>query len=117
MRRLEGHLVGVDAGSVVLFSDFEGGGEMWSGQGPREKRAPVAFAEAFRAPPSVFVALDMWDFDRAANLRADIRAEAVTATGFEIVFRTWGDTRIARARASWQAIGALAAGDGDGWDL
>ena len=34
-------------------------------------------------------------------------AEAVTATGFEIVFRTWGDTRVARIRADWTALGAV----------
>jgi hypothetical protein len=39
----------------------------------------------------------------------------VTTEGFEIVFRTWGDTRIARIRADWMAIGAVR--DEDEWDL
>ena len=32
-------------------------------------------------------------------------AEAVTPEGFEIVFRTWGETRVARVRARRLAIG------------
>jgi len=39
----------------------------------------------------------------------------VTATGFEIVFRTWADTRIARIRADWIAIGP--ARDEEDWDV
>ncbi|MEC8667985.1 MAG: H-type lectin domain-containing protein [Pseudomonadota bacterium] len=35
--------------------------------------------------------------------------------GFDIVFRTWGDSRIARARVGWMAIGEVGA-PGD-WDV
>jgi hypothetical protein len=45
----------------------------------------------------------------------DISADLVTAEGFEIVFRTWGDTRIARVRADWLAIGALP--NDDDWEV
>jgi len=45
----------------------------------------------------------------------DIRAENVTETGFDLVFQTWSDTRIARASASWLAIGEVA--DPDQWQL
>jgi hypothetical protein len=31
------------------------------------------------------------------------------------VFRTWGDTRIARVRIAWMAIGELS--EGDDWDV
>ncbi|MEM1101782.1 MAG: H-type lectin domain-containing protein, partial [Pseudomonadota bacterium] len=55
------------------------------------------------------------DMDNAANSRADVRAEAVTVSGFELVFRTWGDTRVARVRANWTAIGELR--QADEWDL
>jgi hypothetical protein len=37
----------------------------------------------------------------------DISAETITVEGFVIVFRTWGDSRVARVRADWLAIGAL----------
>ena len=49
------------------------------------------------------------------NLRADLTAEHVSEKGFHLVFRTWGDTRIARIRADWTAIGPVR--DEDDWDI
>ncbi len=115
MKRIRNHLVGVDQGSSVLFSDFEHDGEMWAGTGPRAHRQPVVFTDAFRSPPAVQVTMSMWDMDQKANTRADITAENVTEAGFDIVFRTWGDTRVARVRADWLAIGELR--HTDEWDL
>ncbi|MCG7494199.1 H-type lectin domain-containing protein [Thalassobius sp. Cn5-15] len=115
MKKIASNTVGVEQGEQTLFSDFEDGGEMWTGEGTRERRVTVAFADPFRAPPNVMVSMSMWDVDHSTSLRADIEAENVTATQFDIVFRTWGDTRVARARASWMAIGAVA--DDDHWDV
>ncbi|MEM6759868.1 MAG: H-type lectin domain-containing protein [Pseudomonadota bacterium] len=115
MKRLRNHLIGVDQGHVILFSDFEDGGEMWTGRGQRERRRRVAFAEPFRAVPSVQVSISMWDVDTDTPLRADISAETVTVDGFDLVFRTWGDTRVARVRAAWLALGELR--QADEWDL
>lgn len=115
MRRLTSHVTGIDRGSMVLFSDFQDGGAMWTGQGPRELRRAVTFSEPFLAPPVVQVTLSMWDMDQKSNQRADISADAVTETGFDIVFRTWGDTRVARVRADWLAIGEVR-GDDD-WEV
>ena len=53
--------------------------------------------------------------DSAANVRADVSTDNVTAEGFELVFRTWGDTRVARVRMRWMAIGPVASEDD--WDL
>ena len=111
MRHFAGHILGVDQGSVVLFSDFQEGGPMWSGEGPREVRRRIDFEDAFRAPPVVQVGLTMWDMDKGANPRVDLSTEAVEATGFTLVFRTWGDSRIARVRADWIALGEVWAGD------
>ena len=51
----------------------------------------------------------------AHYLRADLTVEHVTVSGFDLVFRTWGDTRIARLRVDWMAIGAMR--DDDDWDV
>ncbi|MDF1717581.1 MAG: H-type lectin domain-containing protein [Antarcticimicrobium sp.] len=107
MKKLENHLIGIDQGDVVLFSDFEEGGEMWTGAGPRERRKAVRFGQPFRAAPAVQLSISLLDADTQAAVRAELTAENVTAEGFEIVFRTWLDTRIARMRAAWLAIGAL----------
>jgi hypothetical protein len=110
-----GSSFGVAQGSRILFSDFADGGQMWTGQGERESRFIVNFKEHFTAPPVVMVGLSMWDMDHKTNSRADISAENVTKKGFHIVFRTWGDSRVARVRASWTAIGPVR--DDDDWDV
>lgn len=115
MRRLSSHLMGVDQGSIVLFSDFLDGGAMWTGDGPRELRRLVEFSESFLEVPLVHVSMSMWDMDQKTNQRADIAAEMVNPEGFVIVFRTWGDTRVARIRADWFAIGSVR--DEDDWTV
>ena len=107
MRRFNTSSLGILQGSRVLFSDFADGGVMWTGQGPRECRFIVTFKEAFLEPPVVMVGLSMWDIDNMHNSRVDISAEAITPQGFHIVFKTWGDTRVARVRADWTAMGQV----------
>lgn len=115
MRMLKNHLIGVDQGTCNLFSDFENGGEMWSGNGARERRVPVQFGRSYRSKPTVHVSLDMWDMEQNANQRADISTDNVSLDGFDIIFKTWGDTKIARVRAAWLAIGEMKAEDE--WDV
>lgn len=115
MRRLSSHITGVDRGSLVLFSDFQDGGVMWTGQGPRELRRVVTFSEPFKTEPVVHVNISMWDMDQKTNQRADISADTITPEGFVVVFRTWGDTRVARIRADWLAIGEVSSEDD--WEL
>jgi len=115
VKRLQNHLVGIDQGSVIMFSDFEEDGPMWSGDGDRMRRRRIDFGEPFRNPPAVQVSLTMWDMDQTRNQRADISAEDVSEIGFDLVFRTWGDTRVARVRADWIAFGALR--HEDDWDI
>ena len=55
------------------------------------------------------------DMASETNARADVQAEDITTDGFAIVFRTWGDTKIARVRVAWHAIGELR--QADEWDL
>lgn len=115
MKRITSTKIGIDQGSKVLFSDFADGGPMWTGNGERESRHYIAFEEAFSQNPTVMVGISMWDIDHKHTSRADVAAERVTRKGFELVFRTWGDTRVARVRADWTAIGALR--DDDDWEI
>ncbi len=115
MIRVRGQQIAIDQGTVLMFSDFADGGEMWVAEGPRERRSTVRFAQAFGAVPAVMVGLSMWDFDQQTNQRGDLTAEEITPEGFTLVFRTWADTRVARIRAAWTAIGALP--DEDDWQL
>ncbi len=83
--------------------------------GPRKASWAIKFSEAFAAQPLVHVSLTMWDMGSDSNARAAIRAENVTETGFDLVFRTWSDPPVARVIASWLAIGGVA--DPEQWDI
>lgn len=98
-----------------MFTDFEDNGPMWAEEGPREARLKIKFSEAFQSAPVVHVGLSMWDTIGDTNQRSDLRAEKITAKGFDLVFRTWGDSRIARVRADWIAFGELS--DDEAWEL
>lgn len=115
MRRFGHSAIGVSNGSIEMFSAFESGGAMWTGQGPRIESREIRFDQPFLEAPVVHVSLSMWDMDRGANQRADIQAEKITTEGFELQFRTWGDSRVARVRASWLAIGPIR--HEDDWDI
>ncbi len=115
MKELRSHLIGVDQGDEALFSDFEDGGEMWTGEGPRERRRTIRFARSFLRPPAVHLGVSLWDVDTASAMRAEIVSENITEQDFEIVFRTWLDTHVARVRVAWMAIGELASDDD--WDV
>lgn len=115
MKQFSNHLIGIDQGDLALFSDFEDGGEMWTGNGPRERRGKVGFSGTFRSPPAVQLSVSLWDVDTGSAVRAEILAEKITRTGFEVVFRTWMDTRVARLRVAWTAIGELP--HEDDWDI
>lgn len=115
MKKLRGRTLGIDQGEHQLFSDFQNGGDMWVGSGPRERREQVVFSEPFLEAPVVQVSLSLWDVSNGSNIRADIGAEKITSEGFDLVFRTWQDTQVARVRLNWIAFGEIA--DEDRWDV
>lgn len=114
MQRLRNPRTGVDQGDLVLFSEFDSGGSMWTGEGARERRKAVKFKDSYRQPPVVHVSISLWDMGTDAAIRAELVAENITTTGFDVVFRTWGDSRVARLRAAWIAVGELPFDDD--WD-
>ncbi|WP_439153805.1 H-type lectin domain-containing protein [Yoonia sp.] len=115
MLKLNSGTVGIAQGDAVLFSDFEDDGPMWRGVGQRESRSKVSFAQAYRTVPHVQVSVSMLDMSNISNIRLDVQAENITETGFDIVFRTWADSQVARVRVAWMSIGELP--DEDNWDL
>jgi len=115
MKRVASHLVGIDQGEVVIFSDYENDGEMWTGQGARERVVSVSFSQKYRKPPSVHCSMSLLDMATGPSIRADGASRSVTEAGFDIVFRTWEDSRIARVRVAWLSIGELP--DDEEWQL
>lgn len=101
-------LVGMQiiTGAGEIFNHVDNNEPMWAGEGDRAVRIPVAFAAPFQKPPHITVGISGIDASRAQNLRFNILAEEVTREGFMLCFVTWDDTKIARASASWSAIGS-----------
>ncbi|MEM6620026.1 MAG: H-type lectin domain-containing protein [Pseudomonadota bacterium] len=89
-----------------IFNHVDNNDPMWSGEGDREVRFPVTFAAPFQKPPHITVGLSGIDSSRAQNLRFNLSAEEITRDGFVLSFVTWDDTKIARACATWSAIGS-----------
>jgi hypothetical protein len=108
MLKIKSHAVGIDKGTFTLFSDFETGGKMWTGTGPREVAKWIKFNDAFSSPPSVNLVISLWDVHQGHNMRMEYRAVEINEIGFKAIFKTWGDTKIARVQMSWQAIGEVA---------
>ncbi len=115
VRKLRSNSVGVAQGQTLLFSDFKDNGEMWAGLGDRSLTKDVQFDEPFHTPPVVHLSISLLDLDHSVNPRMDLRAESVTSDGFQVLFSTWGDSRVARIRVSWMAIGEV--GPIDMWDI
>jgi len=107
--------LGIMSGSHMMFSEFSNGGEMWTGKGQRERRHRVTFDQTFTSPPIVTATISMWDMAQETAFRADLQAENVDVTGFDLVFRTWSDSRVARIRADWTALGPMRSDDE--WDI
>lgn len=116
MRRISSHQIGIDSGQRVLFDHFSYPSEMWTGSGARKTFLAITFSEPFLEPPDVTVHATMIDQHQGTNLRLDIRAEDVTENGCTLVAEVWQDTRIARLRLSWRAIGPIADPD-ELWDV
>lgn len=85
--------------------------EAWSladfgeADGDRSYVKSVTFERPFTTPPVVNIALSGFDVSEADCLRLAVTFENVTATAFEVRFRTWLHTRVFWASVSWLAVG------------
>lgn len=113
--RLRNPRTGIAQGDIEVFSEFDSGGSMWTGAGPRERRLTVAFDHPYRVPPAVQITASLMDMHQDTAHRSELVAENISETGFDVVFRTWSDSRVARVRAAWLAIGDLPFEDD--WDV
>ena len=100
-------LVGVQIVTAAgeLFNHVDDNGPMWTGDGDREVRLKLRFTASFQRPPHITLGISGMDSSCRQNLRFSLAAETVMSESFVIVFKTWGDTKIARASVNWSAIG------------
>ncbi len=91
--------------SGELFNHVDKNGPLWAGDGDRQVRLKVRFVARFQRLPHIMLGICGMDSSCAQNLRFSLVAGHISVEGFEIVFKTWGDTKIARASINWSAIG------------
>lgn len=72
----------------------------------RTFRTAVVFATPFSSLPVVQLGLTGFDLDQRDSARLTLKAENITATGFEAVISTWAGTRAFAVEFQWLAIGA-----------
>ena len=88
-----------------LFDHVEQSGPMWDGDGDRAIRGRFVFTKAFVRTPLVTAYIVGLDSDHSTNLRYWLNVTDVGPLAFTLEFKTWGNTRIARAGVSWSAVG------------
>ena len=88
-----------------LFNHVEKNGPMWYSDGDREVRVIVRFTQPFQRPPHIIIGITGMDSSKGQNLRFSLNADNISTQKFELVFKTWADTKIARANVNWTAIG------------
>ncbi|KAG2003784.1 hypothetical protein CC2G_004362 [Coprinopsis cinerea AmutBmut pab1-1] len=64
----------------------------------------IDFEFAFKKPPLLFVALNQFKADRSKNLRIEISTSSVTGLGMKWKIRSWSNTVLTSAAASFVAI-------------
>jgi len=76
----------------------------------RAFRTHVVFNAPFANVPMVHVGLSGFDIDNDDTIRLSVRADAVSASGFDLVVETWLGTRVYKVEVSWIALGHQAVG-------
>ncbi len=101
--RVEGGFV--ESGQITMFEDFENEGPMWSGDGERRAKKFVEFRRPFISRPIIHLAVNLMDVRTDSMIRYELDSEQVTNESFDLIFKTWGDSKFARVRVAWMAIG------------
>lgn len=104
-RKLEINGLQIISAADELFNHVDKNLPMWAQDGDRVVRVDITFARAFADVPSVTLGLTGIDAAHDQNLRYALKALDIKREGFAMEFSTWSDTHIARASASWLAIG------------
>jgi len=74
---------------------------------PRTFSYRVQFDTPFSNIPVVQVGLSGFDIDNRDSARISVLTDAITAETFNIVIKTWRNTRIYSAEISWIALGQV----------
>jgi hypothetical protein len=77
-----------------------------AGSGDRMTAIDVKFDKPFASTPQVVLGMTAMDGAKEANIRYEVKADAITRDGFTVQLKTWGDTKIFMLSGSWLAFEA-----------
>lgn len=72
--------------------------------GERSILVPVKFLTPFKVKPDVVVALTFVDSDKSTNFRINITADQITKEGFNVIVKTWYDSKVYHVEGTWTAV-------------
>ena len=75
-----------------------------SGSGTRTADYYIKFERTYRRPPEVIASISGMDTNHARNARLTTDVMQVGREGFVLRFRTWADTIVYGAGASWMSV-------------
>ncbi len=74
---------------------------MMNSRGERSITKHIEFDVKFKKTPKVIASISLLDIKRGTNLRVNVYAEHINASGFDLRIATWDDTKLYRLRGSW----------------
>lgn len=77
----------------------------YGGELERTHEIFVRFQKPYLEKPEIITSVTVYDGSRDSNTRFEIKTKDVSKTGFTIVARTWGGTKIFAIGGTWMAIG------------
>lgn len=95
---------------VAGVNTFGASDEEWplaanAGTEDRLFRARVSFEQRLRSLPVVHLGIVGFDVGNEDAARLRVRAENISADGFDVVIETWLNTKIWSVSVSWLAVG------------
>lgn len=76
-----------------------------NGTGERKFITRIYFRDPYQKPPTVTAFLTGLDVGNDTNHRLTVKPVNVTRTGFDLEYKTWGDSHISSTRSTWTAFG------------
>ncbi len=74
------------------------------GDGERTVTLEVKFTKKFTSKPDLIFAVNIVDANKECNLRYAVESSFVSAEGFLLKVKTWGDSKINQLSGSWIAV-------------
>ena len=107
MRVGRGKSLQILSGDEEIFDHVSEPGPMWDEDGNRNIKVRVEFSNRFASAPVVNAGFSLLDVSKDNNLRVWLRLLNIDASGFDALVLSWDDTRLAKVRVAWIAIGEV----------